>query len=420
MSGRGSEYTSKSLRFDIDGKINLHTGAMLMPNVARALALPMMSAHGAEFLEIYHNTRKMLQEIMRTKSTILITVGTTTLALDSTIASIVEPGDKVLTVVNGNGIFSNRTLGMVKNCGGKPIVVSSPSDKPVNTADVDRALKKDRDIQTVICAHVESSYGTANPIEQIGEITKENGALFAVDAAPTIGGTDVRVDDWGIDVCVSSSFKGLGGPMGTPIISVSDNAWKKVEKRTTHLPYHSLLRWRKYFVDAEGKSINGDPAPSMAVNNVCALHEATRSIIEDGIEKTFASHRYAAKATRLGVRAMGLEVFPDCSECTNCTHRNKYCSDALTVVKYPSNISEERFRDKLNRKYGVIVSGGLGELRGKVFRIGHMGKPQVLPQTVFAAICGVENTMFELGAKITRGEGAKMAEEVLSELQITD
>jgi len=217
MNEREKEYSSKFLRYDIDGKINLHTGAMLMPNVVRALALPMMSAHGTEFLEIYHNTRKMLQEIMKTRSTILITVGTTTLALDSAINSIIEPGDKVLTVVNGNGIFSNRTLAMVKNSGGIPIVVGSPSDRPVSAADVGRALDNEPDVRTVICAHVESNYGTGNPIDQIGKLTKEHGALFVVDAAPTIGGTEVRVDDWGIDVCVASSFKGLGGPMGTPL-----------------------------------------------------------------------------------------------------------------------------------------------------------------------------------------------------------
>ena len=412
-----SNFKSKFLRFDIDGKLNLHTGAMLMPNVRRAMAVPMMSAHGSEFLGIYHNTRRMLQQIMRTKSTILITMGTTTLALDWAVASVVEPGEKVLTIVNGTGIFSERTLKMVEHYGGKPIVVRSPSDRPVEAAQVSKALRDEPNIRCIICPHVESNYGTSNPIDEIGELAKEHDVLFAVDAAPTIGGTDVRVDDWGIDVCVTSSFKGLGGPMGTPVVSVSNKAWERIEKRRAAIPsYHNLLSWRKYFVDAEGKSIDGDPAPSMAVNNVCALHEAVRSIIEDGVEDIFRLHNCAARATRQAVKAMGLEVYPDCkSTCRDCKQKGAFCSDALTVVKYPPNVQEDAFRRRLSERYGVIVSGGLGELRGKVFRIGHMGKPQVLPQTILAVVSSVENSMIELGAEVEAGEGIKKAQQILRE-----
>jgi aspartate aminotransferase-like enzyme len=205
--------------------------------------------------------------------------------------------------------------------------------------------------------------------------------------------------------------------MGTPIISVSQKSWEKIETRRSPIrSYHSLLRWRRYFVDAEGKSIEGDPAPSMAVNNVCALHEAVESIIQDGIDETFLLHSRAARATRLGVRAMGLQVYPNCAmSCIDCKHKGRYCSDALTVVKYPTGIDEESFRRKLSDEYGIIVSGGVGELRGKVFRIGHMGKPQVLPQTVLAAISSIENTMVELGAKIKTEEGARKSAQVLRE-----
>ena len=417
MNDQAPEKYAKHLRFDIDGKINLHTGAMLMPNVSRALAAPMMSAHGAEFLEIYHKTRSMLQDIMRTKSTVLITVGTTTLALDWCVASVVEPGEKVLVAVNGRGIFSERTKEIVETYDGKTVVVRSPSDQPLNPIEVENALNDNPEIRTVICPHVESSYGTCNPIGEIGKIVKDHDALFVVDAAPTIGGTEVRVDDWGIDVCVSSSFKGLGAPMGTPIISVSKEAWDKIEKRKSSIrSYHSLLRWRRYFVDAKGKSIEGDPAPSMAVNNVCALHEAVRSIIEDGVEETFRLHNRAARATRLGLRAIGLEVYPKCgTSCVDCKHNGRYCSDALTVIRYPAGVEEETFRRKLSDEYGIIVSGGVGELRGKVFRIGHMGKPQVLPQTVLAAVASIQNVMSEMNAKFRIAEGVAKAQEVFRE-----
>jgi len=409
---------TKHLRFDIDSKINLHTGAMLAPNVARALSLPMMSAHGEEFLEIYHATQQMLQAIMKTKSTVMITMGTTTLALDWSISSMVEPGERVLTVVNGDGIFTERVRSILEFYGGRSILVRSLAEKPVDPAEVERVLRKDRDITTILCCHVESNYGTCNPIDAIGRLAEEYGKFFVVDAAPSVGGMHVNCDDWGIDVCVTSSFKSLGGPMGTPIIAVSDRAWEKMRnRRTPARNYHNLLTWKKYFVDAEGKSIDGDPAPSMAVNNVCALHEAIRSIVEDGVEETIRLHEYASRATREGIKAMGLRVFPECSSCPGCDSAERFCADALTVVKYPESVNEDTFRNKtLSEKYDVITSGGLGDLRGKVFRIGHMGKPQVLPRTILAAVSAVESSMAELGVSVKRGEGTKKAAEILGQL----
>jgi aspartate aminotransferase-like enzyme len=402
---------TRKLRFDIDQKINLHTGAMLAPNIARALALPMMSAHGDEFLEIYHETRRMLQEVMGTRATVLITMGTTTAALDTAIASVVEPGTKVLVVVNGRGVFSERLLRMVEHYGGEAVVVRSPAERPIRVEEVEAALDRQGPVEVMVVPHVESTYGTANPIDELGRVARRQGALYLVDAAPTVGGTDYRMDEWGIDLTVTSSFKALGGTMGTPIIAANRRVWARLEARKSRpATYHDLTYWRRYFVDAEGRSIDGDPAPSMAVNNVCALHEGVAMILEWGRERVFRMHRVAAQATRAGVRAMGLELFPRCED-------GRGLSDALTVVRYPAGVEERRFRwEVLAGKYDVIVSGGLGELRGRVFRIGHMGIAQVLPRVVLTAVAAIEAAMWELGVDVRRGEGVKAAQEVLAEL----
>ena len=249
------------------------------------------------------------------------------------------------------------------------------------------------------------------PIDKIGELSRKYGVLYFVDTISSLGGINVKTDEWNIDFNMSASHKCLGAPIGLSLVSISDEGWKAMEgRKTTPTTFcYNLLMWKKWWLPKErgGEMLMGwrrQPI-TMPVHLVYALEEATEMILEEGLENRFKRHWIAAKAVRDGIKALDLELFPD----------SRVVSDTVTVVKNPEGIANSHIRDIIEQKYGIIISSGLERLSGKTFRIGHMGltasAEYILP--LFSAI---ESSLAGLGYKFKRGVGVETAKAILKEI----
>ena len=223
---------------------------------------------------------------------------------------------------------------------------------------VKEALDADEDIEAVTVVHNETSTGVAAPIEAIGKVMKDYDALYIVDTVSSLGGDEVKVDDFGIDVCVTGSQKCLAAPPGMAAITLSDDAWSKVDNVTPNGFYLDMKAYKK----------SGDKNPpetpyTPSVSLTYAMNEALKMIKEEGLDNRVARHHKAAQASVDAVKALGLELFAD----------PEVSSATVTAVKMPEGITDSEFRGTTRDKYGVELAGGQDHLKGNIFRIGHMG-----------------------------------------------
>ncbi|MGQ9538396.1 MAG: pyridoxal-phosphate-dependent aminotransferase family protein [Candidatus Bathycorpusculaceae bacterium] len=368
------------------------------PKVLRALGKPPLSHTSQEFANMFKEALNNLKKVFMTNSEVFVIAGSGTLALEMSIANIVEPGDKVLNLVSG--FFGSYFVEISKVYGAVPRVLEVPWGKPVRPEQVKEALIED-DYKAVTVTHVETSTGVANPVREIGKVVKKHSdAFYIVDTVCSLGGMEVRVDEWGIDACASGSQKCIGVPPGLALIAVSQKTLEYLEKRKTSVGswYGSFKNWlpvmrepTKYFA-------------TPPVNMVYALHEALKLIVEEGLENRFRRHYVLAEAFRAAVNALNLNLIAEKESVAN----------TVTAVYHPENIEDSQFRNEM-KKRGVIVASTLGPLKGKGFRVGHMGN--VNQNDIFATVNAIETTFKKLGYKVELGKGAAAAQEKLLSLE---
>ena len=364
------------------------------PKVLRAMCRPPLSHTSQEFAGIFKEALDNLKKVFMTEGDVFVVAGSGTLALEMAIANIVEPGDKVLNTVSG--FFGRYFVEICKVYGAKPRVLEVSWGKPVKPEMVKEALQND-DYKAVTVTHVETSTGVANPIKDIGEIVKKNSdAFYVVDTVCSLGGMEVRVDDWGIDICVSGSQKCLGVPPGLALVAANQRVLDYLERRKTPVSswYGSLKNWlpvmrdpTKYFA-------------TPAVNMIYALNEALKLIIEEGLENRFRRHHVLAEAFRAAIDALNLKLVAE----------KENTADTVSAIYYPENVDDAQFRSEM-KQHGIIVAATLGPLKGKGFRVGHMGN--VNQNDIFSTITAVETTLKRLGCKVEAGRGVAAAEEKL-------
>ncbi len=322
------------------------------------------------FAEFYEGLCEKLRRIMRTRGDIIVHSGEAIMGLEAAVLSLVEPGEKVLTMTSG--VYGDGFIDFVKAYGGVPVEVRVDYDDVVSPEEVDRALGREGDIRVATLVHCETPSGTLNPLREIGKVCRENDVVLVVDAVSSVGGVPVEVDGWGVDVCIVGSQKCLSAPPGLGIMSISKRAWEKIEERRGNGFYLNLLTWRDWWFE------KGVFPYTHSVSLLYALDEACSMLLEEGLENVFRRHRLVAKAAREWVKAMGLKLFP---------RKEEYCSDTVTAVEAPKGLNEEELRRRLKEKYGVMIAGSWGKLAGRVFRLGHMGynaQPGKLLQVLLA------------------------------------
>ncbi|UCB44372.1 MAG: alanine--glyoxylate aminotransferase family protein [Spirochaetota bacterium] len=328
------------------------------PLVLKAMATPLIGHLDPQFIEIMDNVMEMLRKLFRTKNQLTFAVSATGSAgMETCFANLLEPGDEALVCVHG--VFGNRMSDIVERCGAKLIRLDAPWGEPIDPSAVKKALESCNP-KLVAIVHAETSTGVRQPLEDISQITHDAGALFLVDTVTSLGGIDVRVDDWEIDAVYSGTQKCISAPPGLSPVSFSPAAVEVMEKRKTKVQswYLDLSMVRKYWAGA--KRAYHHTAP---ISMMYALHEALRLVLEEGLEARFARHKRNHELLRDGLENMGFEYIP----------APEFCLPMLNAVKIPHGFDDAEVRGRLLDEYNIEIGGGLGDFAGKAWRIGLMG-----------------------------------------------
>ncbi len=366
----------------------------VVPRVLEALARPTVSHVGPEMVEEVRASCQMLKDItFCDKGEAFIVGGGGTLAMEMALLNTCGREDRILIV--SQGFFGQRMAQICQVFGLRHETIECEWGKAVLPEELEARLAA-RTYETVVCTHVDTATGAAAPVADYACAVGKSGALFIVDGVCATGGMPERMDDWGIDVVLTAPQKCLGTPPGLSILVLSEKAMARRHGLESIPAYYSdLLRWLPVMHDP-AKYFSTPP-----VNEMRAVYEALKIIMEEGIERRFARHELYARAFKAGLRAQGFAEFTD----------SRFPAATLSVFVYPEEVDDAAFRSTL-AEHGVVVAGGLGETAGRVFRMGHMGN--LTAGQVEFAMGAVERTLETLGYDFEPGAGPAAARKVLA------
>jgi pyridoxamine--pyruvate transaminase len=361
--------------------------------ISLALARAPYDHEDPDFQEIFRDTTEKLKQVFRTAHDAIIMQGEAVLGLEAAAANLVEPGDKCLNLVSG--VYGAGYRRYFDFYGGDVVELAVPYDEAITADQVEEVLRREGDVKVIAVVHSETPSGTMNPVREIAALAQKYGALTVVDAVSSLGATPLEFDEWGIDIAVAGPHKCLGAVPGSALVAVSTRAWEKIRSRPDppRKRYVSLLDWKDGWL-AEGR---WPFTPFVA--QVMGVREALIMRLEEGLEAAFDRHDFVARMCRAGVRGMGLELWPA---------RDDIMSNCITAIKVPEGVSEAQVRLLMNRRYGVVIAGGLKDLAGKVWRIGHMGN-MAQPMYVAVALSALERALHDVGHPIEFGAGVGAA-----------
>ena len=334
--------------------------SMVHPRVLQALSTPMVGHLDPTFLGIMDDVQRLLRQTFQTTHPFTIAVsGTGSAGMEAAIVNVVEPGDSV--IVGVNGVFGTRLATVVERCGGKAIRLELPWGQVIPEEMIDQALRRSGPVKAVVLVQAETSTGAWQPIEPISALCRHHGALLIVDAVTSLGGVPVEVDRWNIDVCYSGTQKCLSCPPGLAPLTISPAAMAVIKRRRTPCQswYLDMALIADYWA-AESRAYHHTAPISM----LYALREALRLVEEEGLPARFARHRMNSDALVAGLVELGLAPLPP----------EGARLPMLTCVTVPSQVDEAAVRRQLLQQFGIEIGGGLGPLKGKVWRIGLMGE----------------------------------------------
>ena len=369
------------------------------PRVLGAMARPTIGHLDPEFSRMMEEVKEMLRYAFKTKNALTIPVsGPGSVGMETCFVNLVEVGDTV--IVCQNGAFGGRMKENVERCGGTAIMVMDNWGKPVDVAKVKEALKANPGVKAVAFVHAETSTGVQSDAAAICALAQEHGALSIVDAVTSLGGTPVLTDEWGADAVYSGSQKCLSCMPGISPLTISEKAAGVVRSRN-----HKVQSW---FMDlnlvmgywsGEGARVYHHTAP---INPLYALHESLVMLEEEGLEQAWARHAIMHNALRDGVEAMGLSLIVD----------KEYRLPQLNTVSIPEGVDEAAVRGTLLSRYNLEIGAGLGDLAGKVWRVGLMGQ-SATGEHVTLFLSAMEDVLAEQGAAINTGAALPAARAVL-------
>ncbi len=334
--------------------------SMVHPRVLQALSQPLLGHLDPVFLALMNEIQALLRATFHTQNEFTIALsGTGSAGMEAVITNLIEPGDRA--IVGVNGVFGSRLATMIERSGGIPIRIEAPWGATIPIEALEQELARSAPVKALVLVHAETSTGALQPLEDVGALCRTHDALFIVDAVTSLGGIPVEVDTWGIDACYSGTQKCLSCPPGLAPLTVSPRGMGAIRQR--HAPCHSwyldLSLIADYWNDHNRAYHHTAP-----ISMLYGLREALRLVHEEGLPARVARHQINSDALMAGLRTLGLNPLPSPG------HR----LPMLNCVTLPDGIDEATVRTQLLQQYGIEIGGGLGPLRGRVWRIGLMGE----------------------------------------------
>ena len=362
------------------------------PEALLAMAMPIIHHRSPDFLPVLDSAKKGLQWLCQTKNDVLIICSTGTGGMVGAVNNFFSPGDKALVINGGN--FGERWTKICKAYNLAVEEIKIDWGYAVKPEDVETALKKDPSIKGVFVQASETSTGVYHDIKALASIVKKHpNTILVVDAISALVAHDLRMDEWGIDVLIGGSQKGLMLPPGLAFVGISEKAWTFADRSTSPKFYFNFKKER----ESLSKNQTNFTSP---VSLIIGLNESLKILQSEGLENAFKRHEKLANATREAVRALGLDMFTKESP-----------SNAVTAINSPAGMDGQDVYKNLRVKYGITAAGGQGHVKGKIFRIAHLGYAGTFD--VITAIAGVEMVLKGMGHPLKLGTGVAVAQELL-------
>lgn len=357
--------------FLLAGPVKMHA------RVLAAMARPAVAHRDPGFVDVNRRIHERMKEVFQTASPVVTLAGSGSAGMDAAALSLLKKGEKAVALDNGK--FGNR-FATLAGTYGDATVLKAEWGQPVPLEKIEEALRQVKP-KALFLTHNESSVGFTHPLREIAKMAHEHGALVVADCITSIGGMDVPVDKWGIDVAIVGSQKCLGMPAGLVFVSANQKAQAAMHKENGY--YLNLLRYIK-------KHAENDTPFTPAIPLHLAAVEALDIIAEQGLQNRIQMVRKQAEATRAAFEAMGLDLFVPPG----------YRSDTVTAVRYPAGVDDGKMRKWLKER-NVVIAGGQDGVKGVIFRVGHMGT--LSNEELVGGIATIERALLAHNAPIKKG-----------------
>jgi aspartate aminotransferase-like enzyme len=349
--------------------------------VMNAMLARIINHRGDDFRTLYKDIVEKTQKVFQTTNDVVVLSSSGTGAVEASVVNLIRRNDKVVIPVNGE--FATRLADLIDSWGGETIRLNSPFGQNPEFSEFEDVFDKNQDIKALYAVYNETSTGTTlRYLDKLSQLCSKKGVFFVVDAVSILGGDELPVDKWNVDICVTTSQKALAAPPGVSPISISSRAMKHMQDNPPPTQYFNLKRYFKYFEE----SFETPFTPALPLFN--AYNEALTIVLEEGLERRIKRHKACASAFYAGLSAMGFSPFA----------KEDARSNLVIAVNYLQGMDDKRFRDLLSQQYRVLVAGGFGKLKGKVFRIGSMG--EVNNYHVMRTLSSIASVMNILGLRV--------------------
>jgi aspartate aminotransferase-like enzyme len=365
------------------------------PEVLQAQGSPLVYHRGPGYGALLREVTESLKRVFQTSNDMLVFASSGTGGLESAVANLFSPGDRVVVPVAG--YFGERFAKIARAFGQDVHTIDYEWGSAVRPEDVAAALRE-APAKAVLMQHSETSTGVIHDVEAVGRATKEAGALLVVDVISSVGAVPYQGDDWGVDVAIGGSQKAFSATPGLSFVSVSDAAWQAT--KTSKNP-RFYFDWAMYKASYDQVSPENPFTP--AISLMLGMRAALRRFFDEGPEAVLARHELLSKATKEGIRALGLDLSGE--------HLDK--AWAVTAILAPDGMDSDAIVAKMRADHGMVLAPGQGPLKGKVFRIGHLGYYDRFD--IIRCLAALELTLGEMGFPVKRGAGVAAAEGVFAE-----
>jgi aspartate aminotransferase-like enzyme len=364
---------------------------LLLEAQARTLAAANVHHRTEAFRKIMTETLALLKYYYDTHNDVLIFASSGTGAMEGAVANLLSPGERML--VGTAGKFGERWLGLAQAYGIEAVKVESPYGRPVNMDEMKQKLADDGPFRAVFIQATETSTAVMNDVRALGEAVKNYPeTALVVDAITGLGTSDLRVEEWGLDIVIGGSQKAVMIPPGLAFASVSEKAWGLIAKSKLPRYYFDFAKERK-------NQAKGETAYTPATTLVIGLHAALEYIKTLGRDNLIANAALLAEASRAAAQALGLKLFAECSP-----------ANAATAVCAPAGMDSGAIVKELRTRFGAIIANGQGSMKGQIFRLAHLGYYDMAD--LFAVFAALEIALLKLGQKVELGSGVRAAQEV--------